>query len=186
MLLPAPAISHRLQFTGTPLSILFSFIGRGAICQLLCTQHTCAAGAGTSEVQWRIRMDILRGQKRFIHTYSKVGSRELMLHEKERDQELQRNWQVNRGPWTLQTAGLEVSDWGKEFSHLYRWKQGGCFCAPASNNGLWIMTKSSHPWGAWAVFQRVPSKALHQLWRSKRRKWCDKQDAPQAYFENSL
>lgn len=51
-------------------------------------------------------MDIPHGQK-FIHTYSKVGSRGLMLHEKERDQS---NRQVNRGPWTLQTVGLEVSD----------------------------------------------------------------------------
>lgn len=43
-------------------------------------------------------MDIVHGQKRFTHTYTKVRSRRLMLYEKERDQEHQRNLQVNRGP----------------------------------------------------------------------------------------
>lgn len=74
-LLPALATSHRLQFTDTSLRTL--------ICQLLCTWHTCAVGGRTSEGQWRIRMDIIHGQ-----------SRGMM-----RDQEHQRKWQVNRGPW---------------------------------------------------------------------------------------
>lgn len=69
-----------------------------------------------------------------------------MLQGEERDQKCQRVCQVNGGLWaSVQTVGLEGNR--RELSQPVcidgssrAGKQGGYLCAPANNDGLWLMT----------------------------------------------
>lgn len=62
-----------------------------------------------------------------------------------RDQEHQRDYQVNRRPlfklggWRV-IAGRELSQPACMDGSSRAGKQGGYLCAPANNDGLWLMT----------------------------------------------